>query len=61
MNAIIPPLALERSALHSSIWYEGALHRGLVKFGAMNDDMRNYMRAAVIAKCNMLVMVVRVQ
>ena len=27
----------------------------LVGFGAMNEDMRNYLRAAVISKCNVLV------
>ena len=29
--------------------------RDLVGFGAMSSDMHNYLRAAVIAKCNILV------
>ena len=56
VNAIIPPLALDGAALSIRRFGTKALSiDDLVKFGAMNDDMRNYLRAAVIAKCNVLV------
>ncbi|MBV70394.1 MAG: pilus assembly protein CpaF [Myxococcales bacterium] len=56
VNAIIPPLALDGAALSIRRFGTKALSiDDLVGFGAMNDDMRNYLRAAVIAKCNILV------
>jgi pilus assembly protein CpaF len=56
VNAIIPPLALDGAALSIRRFGAKALSvDDLVEFGAMNEDMRNYLRAAVIAKCNVLV------
>ncbi len=56
VNAIIPPLALDGAALSIRRFGSKALSiDDLVGFGALNDDMRNYLRAAVIAKCNILV------
>jgi len=56
VNAIIPPLALDGAALSIRRFGAKALSiDDLVGFGAMNEDMRNYLRAAVIAKCNVLV------
>ena len=56
VNAIIPPLALDGAALSIRRFGAKALSiDDLVGFGAMNEDMRNYLRAAVISKCNVLV------
>ena len=56
VNAIIPPLSLDGAAL--SIRRFGAdplTHEDLVRFGAMNQDMMNYLTAAVRSKCNILI------
>ncbi len=56
VNAIIPPLALDGAALSIRRFGTQAISmRDLVGFGAMSSDMHNYLRAAVIAKCNILV------
>ena len=56
VNAIIPPLALDGAALSIRRFGAKAISmQDLVSFGAMSSDMHNYLRAAVIAKCNVLV------
>ena len=56
VNAIIPPLALDGAAL--SIRRFGAnplTYQDLVNYGALTQDMMNYLKAAVRAKCNILI------
>ena len=56
VNAIIPPLALDGPAL--SIRRFGAQplsSHDLMSKGAFTQDMLNYMQAAVMSKCNMLI------
>ncbi|MEE2787087.1 MAG: CpaF family protein [Myxococcota bacterium] len=56
VNAIIPPLALDGAALSIRRFGAKAISiEDLVQFGAMNRDMRRYFRAAVLAKCNILI------
>lgn len=56
VNAIIPPLALDGAALSIRRFGAKALtYEELLKFGAMSQDMLNYLKAAVVAKCNLLV------
>ena len=56
VNAIIPPLALDGAALSIRRFGAKALSaEALLKFGAMSQDMLNYLRAAVYAKCNLLI------
>lgn len=56
VNAIIPPLALDGAALSIRRFGSKALtYEELLKFGAMSRDMLNYLRAAVVAKCNLLI------
>ena len=56
VNAIIPPLALDGAALSIRRFGAKALtYDELLKFGAMSQDMLNYLRAAVVSKCNMLI------
>ena len=56
VNAIIPPLALDGAALSIRRFGTKALtHEELLKFGAMSQDILNYLKAAVVAKCNLLV------
>jgi pilus assembly protein CpaF len=56
VNAIIPPLALDGAALSIRRFGAKALSaEALLKFGAMSQDMLNYLRAAVVAKCNLLI------
>jgi pilus assembly protein CpaF len=56
VNAIIPPLSLDGAAL--SIRRFGAdplTAEKLVNFGALDQDMMNYLTAAVRSKCNILI------
>lgn len=56
VNAIIPPLALDGAALSIRRFGAKALSAEmLLSFGAMSQDMLNYLRAAVVAKCNLLI------
>ncbi len=56
VNAIIPPLALDGAALSIRRFGAKALSaEALLSFGAMSQDMLNYLRAAVVAKCNLLI------
>ena len=56
VNAIIPPLALDGAALSIRRFGAKALtYQELLNFGAMSQDMLNYLRAAVVSKCNLLV------
>lgn len=56
VNAIIPPLALDGAALSIRRFGSKALsHEDLVRFGALSPEMMNYLRLAVISKCNILI------
>lgn len=56
VNAIIPPLALDGAALSIRRFGTKALsHEDLVRFNALSADMMNYLRYAVISKCNILI------
>ena len=56
VNAIVPPLALDGAALSIRRFGTKALTaKQLITFGAMTQDMLNYLRAAVISKCNILI------
>ncbi len=56
VNAIIPPLALDGAALSIRRFGANTISmKDLVSYGSMSSDMHNYLRAAVIAKCNILV------
>lgn len=56
VNAIIPPLALDGAALSIRRFGTKALsHEDLVRFKALSADMMNYLRYAVISKCNILI------
>ena len=56
VNAIIPPLALDGAALSIRRFGAKALsHEDLVNFGALSVEMMNYLRLAVISKCNILI------
>lgn len=56
VNAIIPPLALDGAALSIRRFGTKALsHDDLVRFGALSPEMMNYLKLAVISKCNILI------
>lgn len=56
VNAIIPPLALDGAALSIRRFGSKALsHDDLVRFNALSPEMMNYLRLAVISKCNILI------
>jgi pilus assembly protein CpaF len=56
VNAIIPPLALDGAALSIRRFGTKALsHEDLVRFNALSSDMMNYLRLAVVSKCNILI------
>lgn len=56
VNAIIPPLALDGAALSIRRFGTKALsHEDLVRFGALSEDMINYLSLAVASKCNILI------
>lgn len=56
VNAIIPPLALDGAALSIRRFGSKALsHEDLVRFGALSPEMMNYLRLAVVSKCNILI------
>ncbi len=56
VNAIVPPLALDGAALSIRRFGQNPLtHTDLVKYAALTPDMMNYLKAAVRAKCNILI------
>ncbi len=56
VNAIIPPLALDGAALSIRRFGNDPLKaQDLVNFGALTQDMMNYLKAAVRSKCNILI------
>lgn len=56
VNAIIPPLALDGAAMSIRRFGTNPLtHKDLVRFNALTQDMMNYLKAAVRAKCNVLI------
>lgn len=56
VNAIIPPLALDGAALSIRRFGQNPLtHKDLVNYGALTQDMMNYLKAAVRSKCNILI------
>ena len=56
VNAIIPPLALDGAALSIRRFGAKALsHEDLVRFEALSPEMMNYLRLAVVSKCNVLI------
>ncbi|MBU0550934.1 CpaF family protein [Myxococcota bacterium] len=56
VNAIIAPLALDGAALSIRRFGDKALsYNDLITFGAMTPDMMNYLKAAVVSKCNVLI------
>ncbi len=56
VNAIIPPLALDGAAMSIRRFGADPLKAtDLVNFGALTQDMMNYLMAAVRAKCNILI------
>ena len=56
VNAIIPPLALDGAALSIRRFGAKALsHEDLVRFQALSPEMMNYLRLAVVSKCNILI------
>ncbi len=56
VNAIIPPLALDGAALSIRRFGSKALsHEDLVRFNALSPEMMNYLRLAVVSKCNILI------
>jgi pilus assembly protein CpaF len=56
VNAIIPPLALDGAALSIRRFGTKSLnHEDLVRFGALSEEMMNYLQLVVAAKCNILI------
>ena len=56
VNAIVPPLALDGAALSIRRFGAKAIgYKDLIRFGALTADMMNYLRAAVVSKCNILI------
>ena len=56
VNAIIPPLALDGAALSIRRFGAKSLsHEDLVRFGALSEEMMNYLQLVVAAKCNVLI------
>lgn len=56
VNAIIPPLSLDGAALSIRRFGSKALsHDDLVRYGALSPEMMNYLKLAVVSKCNIVI------